>query len=162
MLCSFHGISLPSGAAAHRNVQLCSVSCLLHVWPQPLFTAGPKHCSELSMSVPAPSVSSFCLMPLQLLPELLTREEVNPVSWGEGESEGAEDVIVLPCLLSFAGRGRDAPFRMSAHPGCVHSPLFSWKWTVRGQGDGIVWLCNLLVKMLWILVQFVLQSLFLP
>lgn len=38
--------------------QKCAaISCLLHVWPQPLFTAGSKHCSELSVALPAPSVS---------------------------------------------------------------------------------------------------------
>lgn len=67
----------------------------------------------------------------------------------------AEDVIAMSCLLIFAGGGRGAPFRMSAHP------LFSWECTVKGQGDGIWWLCNLVLKMLQILVQFVLKVYFL-
>lgn len=37
-------------------MQLFGVLCLLHVWPQPLFTAVSKYCSELRMTVPAPSV----------------------------------------------------------------------------------------------------------
>lgn len=146
-LCSFQGISLPSGAAAHRNVQLFSVSCVLHVWLQPLFTAGPKHCTELSMTVPAPRVSYLVFSAFAASPRAADMGGGESWLMGEGESEGAEDVTAVLCLLIFAGGGRDAAFGMSAHPGCVHSPLFSWKCTVRGQGDGIMWLCNLLVKM---------------
>lgn len=46
-----------SGATAHRGVQLFGVSCLLHVWPQALFTVVSKYCSDLRMTVAAHSVS---------------------------------------------------------------------------------------------------------
>lgn len=42
---------------AHRSAELFSVSCLLHVWPQALFTAVSKYCSDLRMTVTARGVS---------------------------------------------------------------------------------------------------------
>lgn len=63
------------------------------------------------MTLPAPSVSC-----LKFVFDALVASP-RAADMGRGEScLGGEDVIVTSRLLIFAG-GRDAPFRVSAHPG---------------------------------------------
>lgn len=150
------GFSSFFSTAAHRRVQLFRVPCLVHVWPQPLSTAASKHCSELSVMLP---VIGFVFNALAVSPRA--------AAMGRGESWSVgrrREWRSWGCKLSYHGYWFLQGEGGMLHFGCLHTlvvciPLCSHWETPR---DWIMWPCNLLVKILWILVQFVLQSLFLP